>query len=250
MSSGTCWHCEGDHDTGDCPTRKQWTKGEHQPGSPGVDLDEIDRLHAKCTPGPLRVNRYDEPGCIQYQIQSEARGGAVLGQLDDSDTPRARWDAEFFALVGNVWASISTELRTLRARVGELEAAEHALLVESNSLDARAESAEARVKELEAAADRNANVIYADESVERYQKRITDLESQLAAAREEQGLEAKVREALRGGFEVLKFERMLVNEQPAWFCDTRIIWPHHSFVSATTLPALLRAILEVEAKGG
>jgi hypothetical protein len=41
---------------------------------------------------------------------------------------------------------------------------------------------QARVKELEAAADRNANVIYADESVERYRKRIADLESQLAVA--------------------------------------------------------------------
>jgi hypothetical protein len=319
MSSGTCWHCEGDHDTGACPTRKQWTKGEHQPGSPGaVDLDELERLLAT------------------HRTSTDADA------VTDAVVRLTRALPRMLAEVRTLRARVESYAMDLAALEGTNAANERALRIQLERLQeerSRAESAEARVKELEARSARRFPIMggpsipwemiapcerqaqsnhqqslerlaerggldptealavlesrrwhWMDpafalaslaEAVRRWedrplQARITDLESQLAAAREgkarldaertrlvfegftyadvfklreESELEAKVREVLRGGFEVLKFERMLVNEQPAWFCDTRIIWPHHSFVSAPTLPALLRAILEVEAKG-
>lgn len=188
---------------------------EHQPGSPGVDLDELDREGHEWDHG---------------QLLRAAR-------------------------------SLGARLRTLRARVAELEAenreveasndellSQHVRLERLEKAEARAESAEARMKELEAAADRNANVIYADESVERYRKRITDLESQLAAAREEQGLEAKVREVLGERF----FQVRIARYHEFWQAEWREVVRGETlerFADAETLPALLRAILAVE-KGG
>lgn len=222
MSSGTCWHCEGDHDTGDCPTRKQWTKGEHQPGSPGVDLDALERR-------------------LELDLGS-------WGNL-------------------NTYRRVFAELRTLRARVesyamdlaaleGTNAAKEGALRVQLERLHGerfRAESAEARVKELE---DRAAGYLHAFkdgcersiEAVAALEARITDLESQLAAAREEQGLEAKVREVLGERF----FQVRIARYHEFWQAEWREVVRGETlerFADAETLPALLRAILEVEAKG-
>lgn len=222
MSSGTCWHCEADHDTGDCPTRKQWTKGEHQPGSPGVDLDALERR-------------------LELDLGS-------WGNL-------------------NTYRRVFAELRTLRARVesyamdlaaleGTNAANEGALRIQLERLHgerSRAEAAEARVKELE---DRAAGYLHAFkdgcersiEAVAALEARITDLESQLAAAREEQGLEAKVREVLGERF----FQVRIARYHEFWQAEWREVVRGETlerFADAETLPALLRAILAVE-KGG
>lgn len=59
---------------------------------------EVQRRHARVTPGDLIVNRYDQDdGTIEYQIQATGAGrGAVLGELTDRDSKRAGFDAEAF----------------------------------------------------------------------------------------------------------------------------------------------------------
>lgn len=194
MSSGTCWHCEGDHDTGDCPTRKQWTKGEHQPGSPGVDLDELDAAFKVST-------------------------------LDPRPSAQGRW----MTAVAGTWPAVSAELRTLRARVGELE-----------------DKAAGYLHAFKDGCERSTEAVAALEA------RITDLESQLAAAREEQGLEARVAETLGARFMALSLVRLFSGTWRAeWegeLSDVRRPRPVMR-AHAADLPALLRAILAVE-KGG
>lgn len=259
---------------------------------------------------------------------------------------------------------MAAELRTLRARVGELETqlnppldaederilamSDEEIIAEANlspeeweRLGAvgsatrdwaamvtkerrRAESAEARVKELEASIARihsfagrgdghgslaateacladtftmlRIDLDNAEKDGDAAEARITDLESKLAAAREEQAklrackgcqnpvgcdangtcyecagltfeeimalsdeskLEAKVREALGERLDSLHIAGNDGVDPDApghwhWFAewskDDRAVFAHQQF--AATLPALLRAILEVEAKGG
>lgn len=159
-----------------------------QPGSPGVDLDELDRL--------LATHR--------TSTDADAVTDAVV-RLTRA-LPR-----------------MLAELRTLRARVGELEAGLE--LTERKLTTARA-------------------------VVDEQRARITDLEAQLAAAREEQGL-------------LKSFEAMLVkrNAEHERYVELRlsigvafgdVSWKAsdgEEFGPLPTLPALLRAILAVE-KGG
>lgn len=265
MSSGTCWHCEGDHDTGACPTRKQWTKGEHQPGSPGVDLDALERR--------LELD---------------------LGSWGNSKK----------------YAAVFAELRTLRARVGELEAENarldrfrqlaladvekarlkaeqydrdwYGLRGEFDAAKARAESAEARVKELEHQVEfhpwrvrdletmiQNEHKLYAD-AHERMLKaearvkeleaivnppawlkdRITDLEAQLAAAREEQ---SKWKPVLDLVLNLREFGSIRAGTEQLYDCIDKITGLrkfHADGTWHTGERCAECAILEVEAKGG
>lgn len=161
--------------------------------------------------------------------------------LDELEREGIEWDHGQLLRAGY---SMAAELRTLRARVGELESENARLLDENEQQHSslcdetnRAESAEARVKELEAER-MSALIALADD---RCGKRITDLESQLAAAREEQGLEAKVREVLGERFELLEIRRNQKRWQVSWWKE-----PVGVAANAPTLPALLRAILDVE----
>lgn len=245
----------------------------HQPGSPGaVDLDALEdlRMLALCAFG---------------------------AEVDEAN-------GQFIKALAASYPSIVTELRTLRARVGELESwnqnqagqittLERTLTrEEGRAIDAqeRAESAEARVKELEGALDTRAQTgrrdcpdcidgsacapggcgavdcescgqpcptcggtTWVQTDGKRDDARITDLESQLAAAREEQGLDAKVREVLGERFRSLDVRGVICFGIVGWSA----VWPQKTSGESAragwntpleTLPALLRAILEVEAR--
>lgn len=78
---------------------------------------------------------------------------------------------------------------------------------------------------------------------------VKSLTRELAAAREEQGLEAKVREVLGERF----FQVRIARYHEFWQAEWRVVVRSETlerFANAETIPALLRAILEVEAKGG
>lgn len=156
---------------------------ERQPGSPGVDLDALERR-------------------LELDLGS-------WGNL-------------------NTYRRVLAELRTLRARVEELECAE---------------------AELEAQlAEHKSQFANAVEVIRHADRRVVDLEAQLAAAREEQGLEAKVREVLGERF----FQVRIARYHEFWQAEWREVVRGETlerFADAETLPALLRAILAVEAKG-
>ena len=171
--------------------------------------------------------------------------------LDELDREGHEWDHGQLLRAAR---SLGAELRTLRARVGELEA-ENARRKEHERA-AILEMAKARNEKMDAQmrGDLNAWLVH-DFEEERGEglvkklwdkakgqhKRITDLESQIAAAREEQGLEAKVREALGDRFGLLNLFRLFSGH---W----RAEWGYERRAHGDTLPALLRAILDTEEK--
>lgn len=61
-------------------------------------LETAQRVLARAsaaTPGPLIINRFDEPaGIITYQLQAES-GGDVIGGISDDYCPRARTTANY-----------------------------------------------------------------------------------------------------------------------------------------------------------
>lgn len=295
MSSGTCWHCEGDHDTGDCPTRKQWTV-EHQPGSPGVDLDELERAYANCD-YDLIVDTWPALSRRIRELEAVACAAVVLADAGPGRTSGPMWtllwtflndrvrrslvpamkrqglpftenDGEWrsepppggAALVGISSAvrgeeqsravSLEAELRTLRARVEELERVhawkvvdletmiqnEHKLYADAHE---RMLKAEARVEELECAE--------AELNLEngRLQDRLNTI-----LTITEQGLEDRVATALGPRYQALQLTRLAMSGiwQACW-CAPAWSSRNEREAQAPTLPALLRAILAVE-KGG
>jgi hypothetical protein len=203
---------------------------EHQSGSPFDSEPEPSEPGCICGRGVRCPLHGGPPQPVPEPATTEHQPGSPGAELK---TPYDGWVGGEGHIRRRIWvegfergrATADEELRTLRARVesyamdlaaleGTNAANEGALRIQLERLHeerSRAESAEARVKELEAAADRNANVIYADESVERYRKRIADLESQLAAAREENGLEARVATALGPRYQALQLTRLAMS---------------------------------------
>lgn len=147
------------------------------PGSPGVDLDELsDAACKRALP-------------LTWEAEAEADerghgGECIYNAFDVCSSFRDGYKARA--------AEEMTELRTLRARVWELEQDDKELSdqLQLNAEElyrqiARAESAETRVKELEAApfmvvSNDSAYPVVLPAHVAKMQARITDLESQLA----------------------------------------------------------------------
>ena len=62
------------------------------------DAEEGLRIAERATPGPIRVNRYDnDGGLISYQLQQDGPGDTVLCAFDDDENRRASCDAAFYA---------------------------------------------------------------------------------------------------------------------------------------------------------
>lgn len=300
----------------------------HQPGSPVVDLDELEseghewdhgqllraarslgaelrtlrarvaELETDSTPADWNAAEVAMNKALDLQRENEQlRARVAEFEMPDTEADRIltmsdeELDAEIRAVgidpveldkrASHV-AKWAAECSKLRARVGELEEQNEMLGMMRTVANDRITDLEARVKELEAVEgfalnDQREALITAHRRATNAESRITDLESQLAAAlegkarldaertrlvfegftyadvfrlREESELEAKVREVLGERFDHLNARRCIVNGETEWFADTRNIWPRHSFVSAPTLPALLRAILECEKGGG
>lgn len=263
---------------------------EHQPGSPGVDLDALERrleldlgswgnlntyrrVFAELRTLRARVAEFEMPDAeadriltmSDEELDAEIRAvGIDPVELDKRASHVAKWAAE---------------CSKLRARVGELEKCLNGLHLfagrgdghetadkvtdciagviiqlraDLEKAEARAESAEARVKELEAwVRDLESDARADAEMLHKRDDRITSLESQLAAAREEQGLERLVRATLKERNDSLAFYF-----STPWWCARWLSRDESERgralerVQAETLPALLRAILEEEAKGG
>lgn len=317
MSSGTCWHCEGDHDTGDCPTRKQWTM-EPEPSEPGCICGRGVRcpLHGgPPQPGPEPMTTEHQPGSPGAVDEIPKDHFDIDGNPCTLDTLCRREPAWAANIIRTLRARVESYAMALAALEGTNAANEGALRIQLERLHGerfRAESAEARVKELEARSARRFPIMGGPsipwemiapcerqaqsnhqqslerlaerggldptealavlesrrwhrmdpafalaslaEAVRRWedrplQARITDLESQLAAAREEQELALQVRDWLRE--ECIKLTVAVRPADGRWVADLfNEDDPENFFASveAETLPALLRAILEVEAR--
>lgn len=227
---------------------------EHQPGSPGVDLDALERRLELDLGSWGNLNTY-------RRVFAELRTlRARVAELEMPDTEADRiltmsdeeLDAEIRA-VGIDPAELDTrashvakwaaECSKLRARVGELEGPFVKESTRADAAEARADSAEARVKELEI------ELLGFEVSARKRNARITSLESQLAAAREEQGLEALVRSTLkeRNDSLLVRFETPWWKAE--WRSESRSVYGHaRRNAQGATLPALLRAILEEEGR--
>jgi hypothetical protein len=81
-----------------------------------VDLDALDALHAAATPGEFSFGVRDD-GSAWYSI------GLPLSEHIQGDIYCDRHNLKFIAALHNAYPAIAAELRALRARVAELEAA-------------------------------------------------------------------------------------------------------------------------------
>lgn len=64
-----------------------------------LDLMALKKLAHAATPGPIDVNRFDETsGAIDYQLQQRLGDQDPLCNLLDSENPRAKADAELWAV--------------------------------------------------------------------------------------------------------------------------------------------------------
>lgn len=165
--------------------------------------------------------------------------------------------------VGHLIESVTSALdRGLNASSNRADSAHHdgpsvPVGPTRGELEARAESADARVRELETQvaalvellAENDAELAkLGDKYASEDGQRIKELESQLEAAREERELEARLRKL--PAFDTLTIA-VRFDEERSWIAE----WgrPDEAIEYATaapTLPALLRSILEVEAKSG
>jgi hypothetical protein len=87
----------------------------------------------------------------------------------------------------------------------------------------------------------------------RLKKRVAQLESELATLREADGLEKRVREVLGERLQTLNITHSFGHFRARWTGRSGKIGARESgreYTGAEDLPSLLRAILEVEAKGG
>jgi hypothetical protein len=307
---------------------------------PEFDIDELDHLASEATPAPWRAGRsdmtsYDADGSGPFKnvyVDGTERHHVTGELLPDvvarGESERCHANAQLIAALVNAWPAVSKRMRELEEAVAFFDDANEAnrrngltLSQRIGELRARAESAEARVRELEAklgdvdealmkrfrlgiepidgvVAFMRANwhndgaegegvhklCLYA-ETVPRLLVRITSLESEVARLREEAGrcgkrcdhdspctlpighlppshhetdhgctfyddppstsaLERQVREALGERFASLRLFA-------AWGTadDHHSVGSHLESERLRTFPALLRAILEVEAKG-
>jgi hypothetical protein len=220
---------------------------EHQPGSP-VTAEQAHESHQR-----LVDHFFGNP--------AERPRVSIPARLDrDDDLVVSRYIDQAEAEVRTLRARVESYAMDLAALEGTNAANEGALRIQLERLHgerSRAEAAEARVKELE---DRAAGYLHAFkdgcersiEAVAALEARITDLEAQLAAAREAQWLEARVAETLGERFMALSLVRLFSGTWRAeWegeLSDVRRPRPVMR-AHAADLPALLRAILAVE-KGG
>jgi hypothetical protein len=94
-----------------------------------MDAAALLKLIRAATPGPLKINRYDNPSCINYQVQSEAHGvneredHAVVANIRDDECPRAKATAELIVELYNN----AEHIATLEHDLAEVRTGYHAL---------------------------------------------------------------------------------------------------------------------------
>lgn len=72
-----------------------------------MHTNQLRKLIQAATPAPLRINRYDNASCINYQVQSEAHGVSeredhvVIANIRDDECPRAKATAELIVELYN-----------------------------------------------------------------------------------------------------------------------------------------------------
>lgn len=110
------------------------------------ELDELERLFAKTTPGPYEIERYDrDTGYIRYQVESPLEG-AIVAAMEDDESPRAKQDAEFFIAAHAALPALIAEVREMYAHaanmaklLGEARQAHDEVLTERDALRAEVE---------------------------------------------------------------------------------------------------------------
>jgi hypothetical protein len=221
---GKCWHCEGDHDTSECAGRMSRARTAPKPEFEQFEHDmirgtEVRELRARAESAEARVREIERAfrnlvARIDGDGGQAQEGGTVAGSLERADT----------------------KVVTLQARVKELES----------------ELSEARL-DLErwhtsVEAHRLATIL---EQRDEARAEAKALESEVARLREEAGREQAVKAALGWRFATLTTMVYTTKGGPRIVAEWESKDPESngSEAEAETLPALLRAILEVE-KGG
>lgn len=138
-------------------------------------VDGARRRAGKATPGPVRVNRYDnEGGLISYQLQqaSPDTDATVLCAFDDEENPRASLDAAFYASARSDVPALCDLADEQAARIASLEAS--VALLDEQGRKMKQERDEARAGE--EAATKSAAMLRAE--VERMRPVVTEAEWQ------------------------------------------------------------------------